>query len=129
MLPADRKPVRARMKPPLKRFGTSRRRFWCDGSIAAACLAIAIAIIVATRHVQSDHARRAIGLVVILVLYRPLMLVLPPLLIAVLTVIEKITPHKDYYTPYACPKCGYDVRATLNRCPECGTELRWGMLP
>ena len=128
MLPADRKPVSARMKPPLRSFRTSKRKFWWDALVAAVCLAIAAAIVVATRHVQSNHARRAIGLVVVLVLYRPLMLVLPPLLIAMLAVLEKITPHKEY-TPYACPKCGYDVRATLSRCPECGTELRWGMLP
>jgi predicted RNA-binding Zn-ribbon protein involved in translation (DUF1610 family) len=32
-------------------------------------------------------------------------------------------------TPYPCPVCGYDIRATPHGCPECGTKLRWGMLP
>jgi predicted RNA-binding Zn-ribbon protein involved in translation (DUF1610 family) len=31
--------------------------------------------------------------------------------------------------PIPCPKCGYDIRATLFQCPECGQELLWGALP
>lgn len=31
-------------------------------------------------------------------------------------------------TPYPCPVCGYDIRATPHGCPECGTKLRWGMI-
>ena len=31
-------------------------------------------------------------------------------------------------SPYACPVCGYDIRATPHGCPECGTKLRWGII-
>jgi predicted RNA-binding Zn-ribbon protein involved in translation (DUF1610 family) len=37
--------------------------------------------------------------------------------------------RKRETTPYPCPICGYDIRATPHRCPECGTKLMWGVLP
>jgi len=37
--------------------------------------------------------------------------------------------RKRITTPYPCPICGYDIRATPHRCPECGTKLMWGVLP
>lgn len=132
MLPADRKPVSARMKPaPLERFRKSLLEwlFCWDSLVAIVSLAIVIGLFVASFDVKSQLARDAIALVAVLFVYRPVMyFVLPPLVMAVGALVIKITSRKSN-AGYACPKCGYDVRVTLDRCPECGTELRWGMLP
>ena len=132
MLPADRKHVSARMKPPpLESFRKSVRDwlFCWDSFVAAVNLAIVIVLVVLSFHVKSKLGRDAIALVAAFFVYRPVMyFVFPPLVMAVGIAVVNIIPHKDY-TPYACPVCGYDVSETLSRCPECGTELRWGMLP
>jgi lipopolysaccharide biosynthesis regulator YciM len=44
-------------------------------------------------------------------------------------IVRFVTRHRSDGQSVRCPKCGYDVRATLHLCPECDAELRWGQLP
>jgi len=48
----------------------------------------------------------------------------PALLFAILPGIRlvKIVRARRRYRPGLCPHCGYDLRATPERCPECGTR-------
>ena len=47
-------------------------------------------------------------------------LLLIPLANIIYTIFDAKNDTPDYGNGL-CPKCGYDLRATPNRCPECGT--------
>ncbi len=49
--------------------------------------------------------------------------VIPHVLAGVFLARALVSPHRKRKKLGLCSKCGYDLRASKERCPECGTEF------
>src|SRR5688500_18101854 len=83
--------------------------------LLAAALGVAAVSIVLMRGIDAHNLRLGFGVGL------PSLLVTP---LAAIWVVRSIGARKrrGRITRGLCPWCGYDVRATPDRCPECGAE-------
>lgn len=83
---------------------------------AAAVAFVVLAAVWLVRAVLDRASSGWIGLAIIVV-------ILSIYIIPMFYGFRQATMHANRQTEGLCPNCGYDLRASKDRCPECGTPI------